>query len=189
MRCSRPEHPLKWRTHHQLCMCVAISSAAGEGQCRWLVLMPDAMWTTAVRVCFGESAISPDAGLVSASCDPQCMLLQRRLIEAPEEDEDSGPATSAKLQTLRLTREEMGFKTVPLVSGLDAATAADLQALPEVRQSGSFSAFTLLSANPKQQWVVSPPDSPCTSQMPTSRHTLQLPHTIPACAYCGSESS
>ena len=70
------------------------------------------------------------------------------LIEASEEDEDAAPATAANLQTLRLTREEMGFKTVPLVSGLEAATVADLQALPEVRQSGSFSAFTLGSTNP-----------------------------------------
>ena len=89
------------------------------------------------------------------------MLSQRRLIEAPEEDEDSAPATTANLQNLRLTREEMGFKTVPLVSGLDAATVADLQALPEVRQSGSFSAFTLASTNPKQQWVVGIRNNPC----------------------------
>ena len=81
-------------------------------------------------------------------------------MEEPEEDEDAAPATAANLQTLRLTREEMGFKTVPLVSGLEAATAADLQALPEVRQSGAFSAFTLGSTNPKQQWVVRPRTSP-----------------------------
>ena len=62
---------------------------------------------------------------------------------------------AARLKNLRLTREEMGFKTVPLVSGLDSASAADLRALPEVRQSGSFSAFTLASTNPNQQWVVS----------------------------------
>ena len=80
--------------------------------------------------------------------------MQRRLIEAPEDDA-AAPATAAMLQILRLTREEMGFKTVPLVSGLDSASAADLRALPEVRQSGSFSAFTLASTNPNQQWVVS----------------------------------
>ena len=83
------------------------------------------------------------------------MCVQRRLIEAPEEDE-AAPVAAARLQNLRLTREEMGFKTVPLVASLDSATAADLQALPEVRQSGSFSAFTLASTNPNQQWVVSP---------------------------------
>jgi len=85
----------------------------------------------------------------------QDVFVQKSLIEAPEEDENAAPATTARLQNLRLTREEMGFKTVPLVSGLDSATAADLQAIPEVRQSGSFSAFTLASSNPNQQWVVS----------------------------------
>lgn len=85
----------------------------------------------------------------------QDVSVQKSLIEAPEEDETTAPATVARLQNLRLTREEMGFKTVPLLSGLDSATAADLQAIPEVRQSGSFSAFTLASPKPNQQWVVS----------------------------------
>lgn len=126
------------------------------------------------------SAVSSEAGSEAASCNAGCVLLQRRLIEAPEEDE-SGPATSAKLQTLRLTREEMGFKTIPLVPGLNAATAADLQALPEVRQSGSFSAFTLVSTNPKQQWVVSPRGRPCPSQMPLTRMPCLSPSTsLPA---------
>ena len=58
--------------------------------------------------------------------------LQRSLIEAPEEEE-AGPATVARLQTLRLTREEMGFKTVPLLPSLDSANAADLQARHLIR--------------------------------------------------------
>ena len=99
--------------------------------------------------------------------------MQRRLIEAPEEEE-AAPATAARLQILRLTREEMGFKTVPLVSGLDSASAADLEALPEVRQSGSFSAFTLVSTNPNQQWVVSHTFVLCrssASHIPLSLHS------------------
>lgn len=72
----------------------------------------------------------------------------------PEEDAAAGPVSSARLQNLRLTREEMGFKTVPLVPGLGSSSAADLADLPVVRQSGAFSAFTLAGADPKQQWVV-----------------------------------
>lgn len=59
-------------------------------------------------------------------------VLQRSLIEAPEEGE-AAPATAARLQTLRLTREEMGFKTVPLLPSLDSADAADLQARRLIR--------------------------------------------------------
>ena len=59
-------------------------------------------------------------------------VLQRSLIEAPEEGE-AAPATAARLQILRLTREEMGFKTVPLLPSLDSADAADLQARHLIR--------------------------------------------------------
>ncbi len=137
----------------------------------------------AMRVCSDESANRPDDDLAFASADVAHVMLQRRLVEAPEEDEDAAPATAANLQTLRLTREEMGFKTVPLVSGLEAATVADLQALPEVRQSGSFSAFTLGSTNPKQQWVVSPRMSPCARES-VHMHALSLTTRTVACACC-----
>ena len=119
------------------------------------------------------------------------MLSQRRLIEAPKEDENAAPATTANLQNLRLTREEMSFKTVPLISGLHSATVADLQALPEVRQSGSFSAFTVASTNPQQQWVVGPPNTSCIFWMCFLKQMLPyltcqhiLPHTHNTSACC-----
>jgi hypothetical protein len=61
----------------------------------------------------------------------------------------------AKLQILRITREETAFRPVPLMPDLSSVSAAALATIPRARTSGLFGAFTLVGASPDQQWVVS----------------------------------
>ncbi len=82
--------------------------------------------------------------------------MQRTLTDAPAEEEfpDQAQGPLAKLEILRLTREEMAFQPVPLLSSLTNLTAAALDGVPHLRQSGPFGAFTAPSATSDQQWVV-----------------------------------
>jgi hypothetical protein len=75
----------------------------------------------------------------------------------PEEEAataDGVPAAVARLEMFRLTREEMAFQPVPMLPGLARLTAAVLDGVPRLRQSGPFSAFTVPAAASDQQWVV-----------------------------------
>lgn len=83
-------------------------------------------------------------------------LVQRTLTDAPavEELRDQAQGPAAKLEILRLTREEMAFQPVPLLSALTNLTAATLDGVPRLRQSGPFGAFTAPPATSDQQWVV-----------------------------------
>ena len=82
-------------------------------------------------------------------------LAQRKLTDREEaQPQDGAAATSARLEIMRLTREEMAFQPVPLLPGLLQLSAAMLQAAPRLRQSGPFSAFTVPAAASDQQWVV-----------------------------------
>ena len=81
--------------------------------------------------------------------------LQRSLSNEPEAKEASNQK-KVKLQILRMTREEMAFRAVPLMTGgLGSLTAAALDAIPLVRTTGLYGAFTLVGGSPDQQWVVS----------------------------------
>ena len=65
-------------------------------------------------------------------------------------------AATAKLAIYKLTAEEVAFKPVPLMPGLAELSHADLAAVPAMRQSGPFNAFTTPEdGRPGQQWVVS----------------------------------
>ncbi|KAK9904948.1 hypothetical protein WJX75_006180 [Coccomyxa subellipsoidea] len=82
-----------------------------------------------------------------------------RTLLDPEEEAataDGVPAAVARLEMFRLTREEMAFQPVPMLPGLARLTAAVLDGVPRLRQSGPFSAFTVPAAASDQQWVALP---------------------------------
>ena len=80
--------------------------------------------------------------------------------EEEAETADGVPAAVARLEMFRLTREEMAFQPVPMLPGLARLTAAALDGVPRLRQSGPFSAFTVPAAASDQQWVVRPSTCP-----------------------------
>ncbi|BDA49792.1 Rubisco accumulation factor 1, chloroplastic [Coccomyxa sp. Obi] len=80
-----------------------------------------------------------------------------RTVMAPKEEAAPEAAQSgARLEVMRLTREEMAFQPVPLLPNLPRLSAAALAAAPRLRQSGPFSAFTVPPSVADQQWVALP---------------------------------
>ncbi len=79
----------------------------------------------------------------------------QRKVRAPKEEAAPEAARSgARLEVMRLTREEMAFQPVPLLPNLPRLSAAALAAAPRLRQSGPFSAFTVPPSVADQQVVV-----------------------------------
>ena len=77
-------------------------------------------------------------------------LAQRSLLEeaAVAEVEEK---SMAQLLILRLNREELGFRPVPLVGNLADATPEAIEEPPSTSQTGPFNEFT---TGVKQRWVV-----------------------------------
>ena len=98
--------------------------------------------------------------------------------EEEAETADGVPAAVARLEMFRLTREEMAFQPVPMLPGLARLTAAALDGVPRLRQSGPFSAFTVPAAASDQQWVVRAPTCPLlllfTCAVPAKRGKVRL---------------
>lgn len=96
-----------------------------------------------------------------------CDFPAQRTVMAPKEEAAAERTPSgARLEVMRLTREEMAFQPVPLLPNLPRLSAAALAAAPRLRQSGPFSAFTVPPSVADQQWVVRPV---CTPRHPASR--------------------
>jgi hypothetical protein len=69
------------------------------------------------------------------------LIEQRKLVE--EEIPQVASSSKAVLQLVRLTRDEVGFRPVPLVGlSLDQATPSDIAATVHISQTGLFNTFT-----------------------------------------------
>ncbi|GMH35219.1 hypothetical protein BSKO_03087 [Bryopsis sp. KO-2023] len=111
-------------------------------------------YRTAIEVRSRETKVkSIEKGLAVALSPTAVAALEKLMEEAMKTEKKRG--SIGALPVVKLMKEEVGFRPIPVVGQFHEVSEEDLAACPFVRQTGAFGTFTT-SADQDTRWVVVP---------------------------------